>query len=70
MILEKDKLAIELGERVIGRQTVRCVDRSENAPIGLRPTLSNRAWQFRRALLESVYVRGFGRKRVVWLYCR
>lgn len=31
MILEKDKLAIELGERVIGRQTVRCVDRSENA---------------------------------------
>ena len=31
MILEKDKLAKELGERVIGRQTVRCVDRSENA---------------------------------------
>ena len=31
MILEKDKLAIELGERVIGRQTVRCVDRSENS---------------------------------------
>lgn len=30
MILEKDKLAKELGERVIGRQTVRCVDRSEN----------------------------------------
>ena len=30
MILEKDKLAIELGERVIGRQTIRCVDRSEN----------------------------------------
>lgn len=30
MILEKDKLAKEFGERVIGRQTVRCVDRSEN----------------------------------------
>ena len=30
MILEKDKLANELGERVIGRHTVRCVDRSEN----------------------------------------
>lgn len=30
MILEKDKRAKELGERVIGRQTVRCVDRSEN----------------------------------------
>lgn len=31
MILEKDKLAIELNERVIGKQTVRCVDRSENS---------------------------------------